>query len=77
MGPAQKTAQRLRGWELRDRRKHRHNSNLMLGSRDVPSVQEIDRGRSKSALRKGQGKQESIQEDFLEEMTSVLGLKDK
>lgn len=49
----------------------------MLGSRDVPSVREVDRGRSKSALRKGQEKQESIQEGFLEEMTLVSGLKDK
>lgn len=53
------------------------HSNLMLGSRDVPGVQEVDKGRSKSGLRKDQGQQESIQEGFLEEMTLVSGLKDK
>lgn len=49
----------------------------MLSSRDVPSVLEVDRRRSKSALGNGQGQQESIHEGFLEDMTLVLGLKDE
>lgn len=76
MGPVWRTAQ-LGGGEGRGSRDggNTDTSNLMLGLRGIPGVQEVDR-RSKSALRNSQGTQESIQEGFLENMT-LLGLKDK
>ena len=49
MGPAQRTAQLL-GVE-KEKRGDTDTSNLMLGLRDVLSVQEMDIRRSKSALR--------------------------
>lgn len=50
--------------------------NLMLGL-SVPTVQEVERRSSKSVFRNGQGAQDNIQEGFLEEMTLLMGLRDK
>lgn len=62
-----------KGW-IRDRG-NTVISNLMLWG--IPDVQEVERRGSKSALGNDQGTQESIKEGFLEEMTLLLGLKDK
>lgn len=73
-GPCPEDCLALEGLERE--RERTQTSKLILGSRDAPSVQEVDKRRSKLALRNGQGQQERIQQGFLE-MTLVLGLKDE
>lgn len=76
MDPVWRSAQPGAGEGSRDRG-NTATSNLMLRLRGIPDVQEAERRGSKSARRNDQGIQESIKEGFLEEMTLLLGLKDK
>lgn len=70
-GPCSEDLPALGQLGMEREKENTNTSNLMLGSRNVPSILEVDRRISKSALENGQGQQESIQEGFLEERTLV------